>query len=136
MAEARQREYETVYILRPNAPEEDNTKTRERVEGIIENAGGHVLKFDNWGMRKLSYAIRDKAEQEFHERGRYIYYRYLAPSETVAEVERNLRIIDPVIKFMTVKLEADLLPGERLAKPTEMGEIDVLEVGVLAEEEE
>lgn len=135
MAEPRQREYETVYILRPTAPEAEGDKTRERVEGIIENSGGHVLKFDNWGMRRLAYQIRDRAEQTMYDRGRYVYYRYLAPSDTVAEVERNLRIIDPVIKFMTVKLEEDLLPAERLAKPTETGDIDVLEVGALAEEE-
>lgn len=135
MAEPRQREYETVYILRPTAAEADDSKTRERLEGIIENSGGHVLKFDNWGMRKLAYEIRDKAEQTFYDRGRYVYYRYLAPSQTVAELERNLRIIDPVIKFMTIKLEEDLLPAERLAKGTDLGEIDVLEVGVLEEEE-
>lgn len=127
MAEPRQTEYETVYILRPQVSEDDLTKTRERVEGIIENAGGHVLKFDNWGLRRLAYNIRDRAEQITHERGKFQYYRFIAPGATIAEIERNLRIIDPVLKFQTIKLEDNLIPAERLKKPTEIGSLDVLE---------
>lgn len=136
MAEARQIEYETVYILRPTTSAEDDKKTRERVEAIIEEMGGHVLKFDNWGTRKLAYEIRDKAERVLYDRGQYMYYRYLAPGQTVAEIERNLRILDSVIKFMTIKIEEDLLPSERIGKPTDIGEIDVLEVGAIIEEAE
>lgn len=125
MAVERHREYETVYILRPSAGEDVAQKTRDRVEGIIQNAGGHVLRFDNWGSRKLAYHIKDKVEGVTMERGTYQYYRYIAPNDTVAEVERNLRILDSVIKFLTVKLEEDLIPDERLKQPTEIDDLDV-----------
>ena len=126
MAVERQREYETVYILRPSAGEEDGAKARERVEGVIENAGGHVLRFDDWGQRDLAYEIRDSTEGKRFDRGKYQYYRYLAPGDAVAEVERNLRLFDPVVKYLTVKLDEDLIPDERLQRPTEEEAIDVL----------
>jgi small subunit ribosomal protein S6 len=125
MAVERQTEYETVYIMRPGADEDETTKARERFEGIIENAGGHVLRFDDWGVRKLAYAIKVRAENASHKTGNYFYYRYLAPTDTVAELERNLRILDPVMKYLTVKLEADLVPEDRLKNPTEAESLDV-----------
>lgn len=132
MAVERQREYETVYILRPSAGEDIAQQTRDRVEGIITNNGGHVLRFDNWGSRKLAYEIQDRTDNVHVERGTYQYYRFIAPNELVSELERNLRIIDPVLKYMTVKLEEDLVPEERVKQPTELDEIDVAE----SEEEE
>jgi len=126
VAVERQREYETVYILRPSVSPEEITKTRERVEGVIENTGGHLLRFDDWGMRRLSYEVRDRTDASYHERGQYHYYRFMAPSQTVAEIERNLRILDPVLKFLTVKLVEDLIPAERLARGTEEEVHDVL----------
>jgi small subunit ribosomal protein S6 len=126
VAVERQREYETVYILRPGVSPEDVTKTRERVEGVIENTGGHMLRFDDWGLRRLSYEVRDRTDASYHERGHYQYYRFLAPATTVAEIERNLRILDPVLKFLTVKLQEDLIPEERLARGVEEEVHDVL----------
>ena len=125
MAVERQREYETVYIIRPGADEADKAKARERVEGIIENTGGHVMRFDDWGMRKLAYEIRDRTAATTVDRGVYQYYRFLAPSDTVAEMERNLRILDSVLKYLTVKLDEDLVPEARLAQPAEEETHDV-----------
>ncbi len=123
----RQREYETIYIVRPDAAEEDSETISERVESVIDNDGGHLLKHDDWGARKLAYEIKDKTEGRKFERGNYHYYRYLAPSDTVAEVERNLRLLDPVLKFLTVKLEDNLIPAERLARSGEEEEVVVPE---------
>lgn len=127
MPVARQREYETVYILRPNADEETVTKTKDRVEGVIANNGGHLLRFDNWGMRRLAYDVRDKTAADTVDRGVYHCYRFIAPNDLVAELERQLRITDAVIKFMTVKLDDDLIADERLAKPTDGPDVDVVE---------
>lgn len=115
----RQREYETIYIVRPDASEEDFTSIRERVEGIIDNDGGHLIKFDDWGERQLAYEIKDSTEGRRFERAAYQYYRYLAPSGTITELERNLRLLDPVLKFLTVKIKDNLIPEERLAQPEE-----------------
>ena len=112
----RQREYESVYIVRPNESDEDRDKTRAKVEAIITEQGGHVVRFDDWGTRKLAYEIRDRGNAEYFEQGRYQYLRYLAPTGTVAEIERNLRIIDNVLKYLTVKLADNLIPAEYLAQ--------------------
>ena len=127
MAVERQREYETVYILRPSAGEDIAQKTRDRVEGIIENGGGHVLRFDNWGSRRLAYEINDRIDNAQVERGTYQYYRFLGPNDLVAELERNLRILDPVLKYMTVKMADDLVAADRIKQPTELDDIDVAE---------
>jgi small subunit ribosomal protein S6 len=119
MAVERQREYETIYILRPDSNDDDVTTVRERLEGVVENAGGHLLKFDDWGQRDLAYEIQDTTESRRFDRAVYHYYRYLGPSEVVAEIERNLRLIDTVLKFMTVKIEDNLIPEERLNRPEE-----------------
>ena len=125
MAVERQREYETVYILRPSSGEDVAQKTRDRVEGIITNGGGHVLRFDNWGSRKLAYEIKDRSDNLTVERGTYQYYRFIAPNDLVAELERNLRILDPVLKYLTVKLEEDLVAEDRVKLPTELDDVDV-----------
>ena len=119
MAVERQTEYETIYILRPNVGEDDKATARDRVTNIVADAGGHTLKFDDWGTRRLAYRIRDSVESKHHEQGTYQYFRYLAPRDTVAEIERNLRILDPVIKYQTVRIEEDLIPTERLNRPEE-----------------
>jgi|AP48_1055490.scaffolds.fasta_scaffold222756_1 small subunit ribosomal protein S6 len=119
MAVERQTEYETIYILRPNVGEDDKATARDRVTNIVADAGGHTLKFDDWGTRRLAYRIRDSVEAKHHEQGLYQYFRYLAHRDTVAEIERNLRILDPVIKYMTVRIEEDLIPEERLNRPEE-----------------
>lgn len=119
MPQIRHREYETIYILRPDTDEAMRTGVRDRIEGIVEGRGGHVLKFDDWGQRELSYEIRDAGVGKRFSRGVYHYYRYISPDNSVAEIERSLRLIDGVLKFMTVKIDEDLIAEERLARPEE-----------------
>jgi small subunit ribosomal protein S6 len=111
----RHREYETIYILRPNVDEQDVDKTIDRIGNVLESNGGHKLRFDEWGMRRLAYDIRDRTMGQYHDRGIFHYCRFLAPPAAVAEIERNLRIIEPVLKFMTVKIDDDIIASERLA---------------------
>jgi small subunit ribosomal protein S6 len=115
----RQSEYETIYIMRPDSNDEDRSSVRERIEGVVEAREGHVLKFDDWGQRELAFEVRDPTEGKRYGRGVYHYYRYIGPNDTVAEVERNLRLVDVVFKYMTIKLDDDLIAEERLARPEE-----------------
>ena len=115
----RQSEYETIYIVRPDAAEEDFAKVSDRVEKIIDAEGGHLLKHDEWGRRQLAYEIKDKTEGRRFEQGIYHYYRYMVPPGTVQEIERNLRLLDSVLKFLSVRLDDDLIAAERLARPVE-----------------
>ncbi|MCB9506875.1 MAG: 30S ribosomal protein S6 [Myxococcales bacterium] len=96
------RQYETTLILNPSLDEAERGKIRDRVVGIItEQFGGEILKTDDWGRRQLAYPIAKEGQ------GYYLYWRYLAPGECIAELERILRILDAVMKFLTVRLEDD-----------------------------
>ncbi len=95
------RQYETTYILAPDLDEADRKKAIERINEVLSGQGGDVARQDEWGKRKLAYPIRK------HARGYYVYTRYAAPGEAVAELERNLRLMEPVIKFLTIKVDSD-----------------------------
>jgi small subunit ribosomal protein S6 len=99
---ASNRQYETTIILNPSLDESERNKVKERVVGIItEQFGGEILKADDWGRRQLAYPIAKESQ------GYYLYWRYMAPGNCVAELERILRILDAVVKFLTVRLEDD-----------------------------
>jgi small subunit ribosomal protein S6 len=115
------REYETIYILRPDTKDEDRKRVSERLDAVMDRLDGKVLIRDDWGKRKLSYRI-NKAMQKFTH-GYYFYIQYLGYSDLVSELERNLRLLDPVLKFLTVKLDEDLdrearLTAEPQTKPS------------------
>ena len=95
-------EYETIYILRPSTEPEESQKVADRVKDVIERAEGRLLKVDNWGKRKLAYSIRKLT------RGVFVYVRYCGFNDLVAELERNLRLLEPVIRFQTVVLGRDV----------------------------
>jgi small subunit ribosomal protein S6 len=107
-----QREYETIYILRPTTANDGVAEVNSRVKGIIETMGGKVLKVDNWGKRRLAYEVAKERK------GIYLYWQYLANPGVVEEFERNLRMLDSVIRYLTIKVDVDVDPN---AKP---GEID------------
>ncbi len=95
------RSYETIYILRPNIEPEDAEKVAARVTDVFEKMGGKLTKVDLWGKRKLAYPIRK------YTRGIFIFLGYSAHGDLIAELERNLRLLETVIRFQTV-----VLPGE------------------------
>src|SRR5215813_14282486 len=105
------REYETIYILRPNTPNEGVAEVNTRIKGIIENMGGKILKVDNWGKRRLAYVVAKVRK------GIYLYWLYLGSPGLVEETERNLRMLDNVVRFLTVKVDENIDVG---ARPTEI----------------
>jgi small subunit ribosomal protein S6 len=102
-----QREYETVFILRPDTNQDGIQSVNTRVRSVIETKGGKILKLDNWGKRKLAYEIKKQLK------GIYLYWQYLGTSGTVEEIERNLRMLDAVIRYYTVKVDEDIDPNAR-----------------------
>ena len=94
-----QNEYETTYLIKPELPEDAVKAITEKVNGIIEANAGSVLTLDDWGKRKLAYPIQK------HTRGHYFYVTYVCPPTLVAELERNLRIDDNLLRFLTVKVD-------------------------------
>lgn len=101
------RTYETIYILRPDTQNDKVAEVNLRVKGIIESMGGVVLAVDNWGKRKLAYEIKKELK------GIYLFWQYLATPGVVAEFERNMRMLDPVVRYMTIATERDVDPKER-----------------------
>jgi len=101
------REYETVYILKPDTAQDEISQMNARVRQILESMGGKLLDLDNWGKRKLAYEIKKQLK------GIYMYWRYLAPSGVVEEVQRNLRMLDAVIRYYTVRIGENIVPDTR-----------------------
>jgi small subunit ribosomal protein S6 len=108
-----QREYETIFILRPDTPNDAIGQVNGRMRGVIEQMGGKLLKVDNWGKRKLAYEVRKQLK------GIYLYWQYLGSSGLVEELERNLRMLDAVIRYYTVKVDVDVDPTARPSEVTD-----------------
>lgn len=92
-------QYEMVVILQTDLTEEDRKKSLDRLTDAIAETGS-VENIDEWGNRKLAYPI------DFKKEGFYCVIHYQAAPETVAEVERRARILDNVLRYLTVKKEA------------------------------
>lgn len=92
------RNYELVYILRPNLEEEAKEAVLNKVKSIIET-GGEVEKVDVWGNRKLAYEIQKLTE------GYYVLVNFKATQEIPKEIDRNLKIMDDAIRHMIVNLD-------------------------------
>lgn len=121
------REYETIYILRPNTPNEQVAEINTRVKGIIEGMSGKILKVDNWGKRRLAYEVAKERK------GIYLYWLYLANPGVVEEIERNLRMLDLVIRYLTVKVDENI---DVVARPTEIDETAYDRAATTAADEE
>lgn len=105
--------YEEVFIVKPDAPEEEADAVVEQLSKTITDQEGKIEKVDKWGKRRLAYRVA-----KFDE-GNYIILTFSAKAETVKEVERRLRVNDLVIKFMTVRLDEKLKWVEKRKKRRE-----------------
>jgi ribosomal protein S6 len=103
-------EYETIYILKPELPTDTIDKMATKVSGIIGKFEGEVLLQDDWGKRKLAYPIQKNA------RGHYVYFNFVGPSGLVGELERQLRIEDDLLRFLTVRVGQDINLESRRAE--------------------
>ena len=106
-------EYETIYVMKPEVPEDTLRAIHEKLDGIIERFQGHILVRDDWGKRKLAYPVKKNSK------GHYLYVNYLGPTDLVLELERNLRIDANLLRFLTVKLDVDVDVEEKLAQAAE-----------------
>jgi small subunit ribosomal protein S6 len=101
---AHAREYETIYVLRSDVDGDLAERVQARVVDALDRERGKLVKVEAWGRRKLAYPVGKQR------RGVYVYLKYVGSGGLVAEVERNLKLQDCVIKFMTVQTsnEVDL----------------------------
>lgn len=108
------RVYEELFIVRPDATEEEVDPLIEQLKGVIAQAGGTLDKTDKWGMRKLAYRVMKQTE------GQYILLQFSAGAESVKEIERRLRVSDLVMKFITVRLDERMKRIEKRRKAREV----------------
>ena len=120
-------DYETVFILRPDIDGETSEKVISRAISSLESTGAKLTKIESWGKRRLAYPIAK------HRKGVYVYLRYFGAKGTVAELERNLRMLDSVIRHMTVVLGKDIDVSSVTVDPEE---IKVRRIEASAEDDE
>jgi len=101
------RQYELVYIVTPEASEQDVTDLHTQVEQIIERFKGTLDKTENWGRRKLAYVIGK------HREGTYVVETITGPGELMEEIDRRLRVSDAVIRHLVVRVDEELRVAER-----------------------
>lgn len=101
------REYETIFIVSPDSTNETLTELNTKVGDIITDNEGKLLQIENWGKRKLAYDIKK------YSRGVYLYWKYLAKPELITELERNLKLQDSVIRYMSIIIDEDVDPNAR-----------------------
>jgi small subunit ribosomal protein S6 len=105
--------YEELFIVKPDAPDEEVEAFIEQIRQVISNGKGTVDKVDNWGVRKLAYRVSKYNE------GRYILFVFSSSPELVHELERRLRVADLVIKFITVRIDEKQKKIEKRKKQRE-----------------
>ena len=93
------RTYEELFIVKPDAPEEEVDQFVEQLRTQLTAAGATVDKVEKWGKRRLAYRV-DKYRE-----GAYVLLDFSAAAESVKELERRLRVADLVIKFLTVRVD-------------------------------
>ena len=93
------RSYELVFIVNPELDEDDLTAVRERVEGLIERSSGKVTKVEPWGLRRLAYPLQKQWE------GQYVLMQLEIEPQGVAELERDLGLVEPILRHLIVRVE-------------------------------
>ena len=96
-----QRFYEVMFIVRPDVADEDQDKLIAGLEQTVTNGGGAIRSTEKLGRRKLAYMVR-----RFND-GNYVLLTIDADGTLIAELERRLRVSEPVIKFITVRMDEE-----------------------------
>jgi len=101
------RQYELVYIMSPDATEQEVTDLHTQVESIITRYKGEMQKTENWGRRKLAFRIGK------HREGTYVLEVFTGTGELTKELDRRLKVLDSVIRHLIVRVDEDLRLAER-----------------------
>ncbi len=109
--------YESIFILHPDLPAEQSEKITGTMTGIVEKQGGKIHVVDDWGVKRLAYEVKKQ------KKGHYILMQFAGEPKVIQELERNYRVNDGVIKYMTLRIDEDKLqpakPEEESTTPAE-----------------
>ncbi len=98
------RRYESVIILDPEIPDDEIQGFTEKFTSLIKTSGGEIIKIEDWGAKKLAYPVKKR------DKGRYLLLDFVGLPALIAELERQFKITEEVMKFLSVKVadEVDL----------------------------
>jgi len=105
-----QRTYEVMFIVRPDLSDEEMDRLISTLESHVTTAGGAVKSVERMGKRRLAYVVR-----KFRE-GVYVLFTVEGAGEIIREIERRLRVAEPVIKFITVRVDEEQKRLDKLKK--------------------
>ncbi len=97
------RPYETIFVVKPSLSDDEVTAIVDKIKGIVEETGGVIVAAENWGKKKLAYDIQNERK------GIYIVMHIKGSGEVIREIERNYRISEFIIKYMTIKISPETL---------------------------
>ena len=95
------RQYDLVYILPPDATEQQVTELHQQIEAVVSRMNGHIEKTENWGRRRLAYEIGRYKE------GVYVLDVINGSGDLMKELDRRLRVLDQVIRHMVVRVDEE-----------------------------
>ena len=104
------RTYELMFIVRPDMTEEDQDKLISTLETAVTSSGGQVKGVEKMGKRRLAYTVR-----KFHD-GLYLLLTFEGGGGLVHELERRLRVTEPVIKFLSVRIDEEQKRLDKIRK--------------------
>jgi small subunit ribosomal protein S6 len=93
------RKYELVYVVSPDATDEQVNELHTQVEGIAQRMGGTIEKTENWGRRRLAYEIGR------HKEGTYVLEVIDGSGELMKEIDRRFKVTDLVIRHLVVRVD-------------------------------
>ena len=92
--------YELALVINAKIEDDARTDASEKIKDLIEKFGGEITNVDEWGKKKLAYEIQKMRE------GYYYFIQFDASAECPAEIERRVRIMEPVMRYLCVKQDA------------------------------
>ena len=101
------RDYELGFILNPEVSEEQTRAILERIEQIVNNHDGQVVKVNQWGRRRLAYPI------QHHRDGNYVFIDMILAPETVLELDRTLKVSEEVLRHLMIRRDPKAVQKER-----------------------
>jgi len=99
------RRYETLVLIHPEQGEPGSKELATRIRTLIEEQGGTVSQVQEWGLRDLAYVV-EKQRRAF-----YVLFEYRATPRALDEIERNLKLMDPVLRFIAVRQAENAPPA-------------------------
>ena len=106
--------YETIYIVNPTLDDDSLKEAIDKFSDLIKKLKGSIVKVNEWGKRKLAYEVKR------FDKGYYVVLDFCALPKMVTELERNLKLDDRILKYITVKIDENVDPKDLVSKEKEI----------------